>query len=1067
MKIQSLLICSLSVACLSWGCGDDSSNHADDPSVPENTAELCADGQDNDNNGKADCDDDSCKVFIVCAPKTCEGDMPEGKKDCECVDGEWANCQDEVKTCEGAMPEGKKDCECVDGEWANCQDEDKSCEGDMPEGKKDCECIDGEWANCQDEDKTCEGDMPEGKKDCECIDGEWANCQDEVKTCEGDMPEGKKDCECIDGEWANCQDEDKTCKGDMPEGKKDCECIDGEWTNCQDDVEKVEICDNKADDDEDGKIDCDDEDCEEHENCKIIVPACEEGASSCEGKTRNYCDGGVLKMEECPFECVDGSCKSCNDIHGPDTCEEKDGIFVHTYCSDEGRKTEGCIYGCEGDHCIACIKGSKRCSEDGKSLETCTEADNKTQWVATPCTESCEDNRCTGCTTANTRTCKDGILEICDSSKKYSSETCEFGCKDATSCHTCNEGALSCDTDGKTILICKNDELTFHSQCTNACNNASCEDENGNHMKDEFDGNWKNARLCSSHSACAMTTGFCDPMVNNGTCMNKCQHDTQCIDGYVCRPDGRCAPKEFVTVWRTNTSNEKISFKLSAGSGCNVSVDWGDGVTDTISGTYCTNRDSTHTYANPGEYRVKLSGDVDGWRIGAYGAANLIRIESFGPAGFAKYAFNNAVNLKSISQTDIPDASKLTTMESMFSNDSQFNDAMIMRWDVSNVTSMKNTFANSNINQDLHKWDTANVTDMSGMFQNAKAFNGPIEYWETSKVTDMNHMFDGASKFNQKVDRWNVQNVTDMSYMFNNTIFNQSIGSWNVSNVKDMSYMFANNSVFSQNIGSWDVSKVTNMSHMFSGASKFNCNIFEWKIENVTDMSYMFYKASAFNGQVNLWNVVNVKDTQYMFAYAENFNQYLSNWKVDHVTNMKGMFEGAKKFSNNDSNMYQNVYGLDTWNVSKVTDMSHMFEGSAYNDTLSDWDVSNVTDMSRMFYNNKAFNQPLKNWKTKTANVKDMREMFYGATAFNQDVSTWTVASVQNMSRMFYNATSYNYTSNDWRPTYITNSKDCTRLSEMFYKTKLSCSEARSMISNWGLKGVCTANQLRGSTDCD
>ena len=983
MKIQSLLICSLSVACLSWGCGDDSSNHADDPSVPENTAELCADGQDNDNNGKADCDDDSCKVFIVCAPKTCEGDMPEGKKDCECVDGEWANCQDEVKTCEGAMPEGKKDCECVDGEWANCQDEDKSCEGDMPEGKKDCECI------------------------------------------------------------------------------------DGEWTNCQDDVEKVEICDNKADDDEDGKIDCDDEDCEEHENCKIIVPACEEGASSCEGKTRNYCDGGVLKMEECPFECVDGSCKSCNDIHGPDTCEEKDGIFVHTYCSDEGRKTEGCIYGCEGDHCIACIKGSKRCSEDGKSLETCTEADNKTQWVATPCTESCEDNRCTGCTTANTRTCKDGILEICDSSKKYSSETCEFGCKDATSCHTCNEGALSCDTDGKTILICKNDELTFHSQCTNACNNASCEDENGNHMKDEFDGNWKNARLCSSHSACAMTTGFCDPMVNNGTCMNKCQHDTQCIDGYVCRPDGRCAPKEFVTVWRTNTSNEKISFKLSAGSGCNVSVDWGDGVTDTISGTYCTNRDSTHTYANPGEYRVKLSGDVDGWRIGAYGAANLIRIESFGPAGFAKYAFNNAVNLKSISQTDIPDASKLTTMESMFSNDSQFNDAMIMRWDVSNVTSMKNTFANSNINQDLHKWDTANVTDMSGMFQNAKAFNGPIEYWETSKVTDMNHMFDGASKFNQKVDRWNVQNVTDMSYMFNNTIFNQSIGSWNVSNVKDMSYMFANNSVFSQNIGSWDVSKVTNMSHMFSGASKFNCNIFEWKIENVTDMSYMFYKASAFNGQVNLWNVVNVKDTQYMFAYAENFNQYLSNWKVDHVTNMKGMFEGAKKFSNNDSNMYQNVYGLDTWNVSKVTDMSHMFEGSAYNDTLSDWDVSNVTDMSRMFYNNKAFNQPLKNWKTKTANVKDMREMFYGATAFNQDVSTWTVASVQNMSRMFYNATSYNYTSNDWRPTYITNSKDCTRLSEMFYKTKLSCSEARSMISNWGLKGVCTANQLRGSTDCD
>jgi hypothetical protein len=238
MKIQQLLICSLSVACLSWGCGDDSSNHADDPAVPENTAELCSDTIDNDNNGKTDCDDDSCKVFVICA--------------------------DTPKVCEGAMPEGKKDCVCKDGSWTDCKDADA---------------------------KTCEGTMPEGKKDCECVDGEWANCQDEVKTCEGNMPEGKKDCECVDGEW----------------------------TNCQDDVEKVEICDNKTDDDEDGKIDCDDEDCEEHENCAIIVPACEEGTSSCEGKTRNYCEGGVLKMEECPFECVDGSCNRCNDIHGDDT----------------------------------------------------------------------------------------------------------------------------------------------------------------------------------------------------------------------------------------------------------------------------------------------------------------------------------------------------------------------------------------------------------------------------------------------------------------------------------------------------------------------------------------------------------------------------------------------------------------------------------------------------------------------------------------------------------------------------------------------------------------------------
>jgi surface protein len=206
---------------------------------------------------------------------------------------------------------------------------------------------------------------------------------------------------------------------------------------------------------------------------------------------------------------------------------------------------------------------------------------------------------------------------------------------------------------------------------------------------------------------------------------------------------------------------------------------------------------------------------------------------------------------------------------------------------------------------------------------------------------------------------------------------------------------------------------------------------------------------------------------QYMFAYTQQFNWYLSTWDVHNVTNMKGMFEGAQKFDNNGGGTVYHTSSIGVWNVSKVTDMSHMFEGSPCNQDISGWDVSNVTDMSRMFYNDKAFNQPLKNWKTKTAKVKDMREMFYGASAFNQDVSTWTVASVQNMSRMFYNATSYNYASNDWRPTDITNSKDCTRLSEIFKNTKLSCDEVKSMISDWGLKGVCTANQLRGSTDCD
>ena len=971
MKSTRFFICALAITGFAWGCSDDSSSNSNNPSEPENTAERCADGQDNDNNGKTDCEEDSCKAFDNC----------------------------------------KK-----------CREDNKPAD--------DCICESVGW--------VC------------------------PNSC-----------------------------GNMPEGMN-CDCVDGTWKNCTKIEEKTEICDNDTDDDEDGKTDCDDEDCAAHDHCNITITPCEEGTSSCEGKTRNYCEGGVLKMEECAFECIDGVCKSCNDINGPDTCEEKDGIFVHAYCSDEGRKTEGCLYGCEDDHCIACIEGSQQCSEDGKSLETCTVADNKTQWVATPCSGTCEDNRCTGCAAANTQTCKDGILEICDSNKQYSSETCEFGCKDDSSCHTCSEGMLSCDTDGKTILVCKNDEMTFYNQCANACKNASCEDENGNHMKDEFDGDWQKAASCKKHSDCS--TKFCDPMVNGGTCMNKCVHNTQCVDGYVCRPDGRCAPEEFITVWQTTQPDEKISFILAGGEGCNVKVDWGDGTVETITGNYCINRASSHTYKTAGEHRVKMSeGKAYGFGMWTGYESKLIRIESFGPADFAGYAFKNTVNLKSISKVDIPDASKLTNMTGMFYNSTQFNDEMILKWDVSNVKNMKDTFAyTKKFNQDLSKWDTSNITNMSGMFQytevfnqpigqwntskvtnmsgmfhNAKVFNQPIGQWNTAKVTDMYAMFSDARAFNQPIQDWNVKNVTNMSYMFNNTMFNKPIDNWDVSNVTDMSYMFANNTVFSQKLDNWNVSKVTNMSHMFSGTSRFNSDISNWIVRNVTDMSYMFYRALVFNQPISGWNVSEVTDMQYMFAYTQQFNWYLSAWNVQNVTNMKGMFEGAQKFNNNGGGTDYYTSSLGVWNVSKVTDMSHMFEGSPCNQDISDWDVSNVTDMSRMFYNDKAFNQPLKDWKKKTANVKDMHEMFYGATAFNQDVSTWGVGNVQNMSRMFYNATSYNETSNNWRPTYITNSKDCTRLSEMFYHTKLSCSEARSMISNWGLKGVCTANQLRGSTDCD
>ncbi len=53
---------------MSTGCGESSETPVDtQKEKAENTADLCDDGEDNDNNGAADCDDEQCRITAACA----------------------------------------------------------------------------------------------------------------------------------------------------------------------------------------------------------------------------------------------------------------------------------------------------------------------------------------------------------------------------------------------------------------------------------------------------------------------------------------------------------------------------------------------------------------------------------------------------------------------------------------------------------------------------------------------------------------------------------------------------------------------------------------------------------------------------------------------------------------------------------------------------------------------------------------------------------------------------------------------------------------------------------------
>ena len=162
----------------------------------------------------------------------------------------------------------------------------------------------------------------------------------------------------------------------------------------------------------------------------------------------------------------------------------------------------------------------------------------------------------------------------------------------------------------------------------------------------------------------------------------------------------------------------------------------------------------------------------------------FILLSQWGDANFSGsvYGMFTGCSKLQITATDIPNFSNVTSMEIMFAG-------------CEAITTVPN----------MNSWDVSNVTTMSSMFSNATNFNQFIGNWNTSKVTDMNSMFSGAKTFNQNIGNWDVSSVWDMKYMFWNAInFNQNIGNWKVSKA-DMKYIFTNAKAFNQNLGSWQL----------------------------------------------------------------------------------------------------------------------------------------------------------------------------------------------------------------------------------------------------------------------
>jgi surface protein len=426
-------------------------------------------------------------------------------------------------------------------------------------------------------------------------------------------------------------------------------------------------------------------------------------------------------------------------------------------------------------------------------------------------------------------------------------------------------------------------------------------------------------------------------------------------------PGRTMAQEPFIITVKTDNAgaSNNQSFTIpTTGTGYDYEVDWdNDGIYDEKSIT----GNVTHFYSSPGTYTIRIRGAfprIYFFTNGTNDNQKLIDIKQWGSIAWESMdgAFYRCKNLN-ISATDIPDLSRVTSMEQMFEGCAVLNGP-------SNIGS----------------WNTSNVTNMHGLFRSCLKFNQPIGNWNTANVTDMSDMFGAAIAFNRPIGNWNTAAVTNMAFMFSAAErFNQPIGNWNTAAVKSMAEMFTFTNAFNQPVGNWNTAAVTDMSSMFEFTGAFNQPIGNWNTAAVTDMSSMFGSTIAFNQPIENWNTASVKSMYSMFYAADSFNQ-----------------------------------PLDKWNTASVTDMSVMFaQANAFNQSIGNWDVSNVTTMYAMFANNSVFNQAIGNWNTSA--VIDMGIMFSGATAFNKPIETWNTSAVQYMDEMFSSATNFNQPLGNWK----------------------------------------------------
>lgn|GEM_PF-4089005 len=743
---------------------------------------------------------------------------------------------------------------CID-----CSEGEEKCENSNTGASYYTCSINGKWEKqtdcvigCTDDNSKCKQ-----REDCAVVDSLSGACH----CSNGENSDGS--CICPDFCAVSCNDEKQDGKCLL---RDDCVNTDGATGAC--------ICANGNE--PDGSCTCPDS-CllgcfEEIDDKKVSEGKCvspancasvDEATGACVCKYGNNADGSCV----CPDNCVDG----CGKMQGNDgTCKPR----TDCYETDE---TGACV----------CVNGN---NEDGSCK-------------CPNCVEGSECNNMNG-------TCS-------------CSSECKAGCHEDGYCR----GTQSCMTDDEceAYNYCKSDLCI----CDLEAHECVLKDRNQNHMIDIYENLAWNDDNCSRADCeegdeacegfkCETKYGeksFCDSFIGY-KCSTRCMSDTQCMPGFICRDDGRCASETFTTVWSSDLRGHTLILGTTS-SKCSVEIcwDWKEGNECKFEPFDCSQA-ITHEYKDKTSelitVKIKINDEFNGFHI-----VNCFNVSNNGYIDKGD-GFDENKGIAACNET-IPDDAKKCYLE--YRNCRSASD------NVSLEQACSKQFKECKLNQcnanpdkcfDIREslleiksfgrvgLGVVNILDSEGDegFQGAfeKCNNlsllSSIDIPDATQLNDMSRMFVDDCLFNFPIENWDVSHVTSMEKMMWMPScygrFNQSLEHWNVAKVTNMSMIFNNCESFNKPVGGWDVSNVTNMEGMFA-ESTFNQSIINWNVSNVTTMLNMFYMNSSFNQSLMKWNVSNVQNFQGMFDRAYSFNQDISGWKVN-----KGLSIDAFRTDNKD-----------------------------------------------------------------------------------------------------------------------------------------------------------------------